>query len=98
MNVEYELTLNFHDTNMPAMHYKSTKLDDINCQGSHWLKQFAGIRSLVIKSPDGERSIYDGGGNYLFTIPVIPSDPRIANRPDNPNWHGVEDWFLSKAS
>ena len=22
-----------------------------------------------------------------------PDDPRIANRPGNPNWHGVKAWF-----
>lgn len=24
---------------------------------------------------------------------LAPSDYRIANRPDNPNWHGVAAWF-----
>lgn len=33
----------------------------------------------------------------LFGPQPAPDDYRIANRPDNPNWHGVANWFDNAA-
>lgn len=38
-------------------------------QINHWSKQFAGISSLAIFTPQGEKVCFDAMGNYQFTIP-----------------------------
>jgi hypothetical protein len=68
MKNKFTCVLKFRDQNMPKMYQDEKNVDLAVCTINHWAKQFAGIQSLNVYNPEGDKMCFDNFGNYFFTI------------------------------
>ncbi len=66
----FEIVATFQDENMPAIRQDEKTLLLAHATASHFSKNFASLKSISIKNPDGSKDVYNGRGLYYFTVPA----------------------------
>lgn len=68
-NNQYTCIMNFKDKNMPSMRQAVESESAAKTRLNIWYKQFAGVSSFAMWTPQGDKICFNSRGDYLFTIP-----------------------------
>ena len=64
----YTVVGKFKDSNMPKWKVKAETKAAAYHETQHISRTLAGLSSIAVYTPEGDKHCYDGAGEYLFTI------------------------------
>ena len=66
----YTVVVKFQDENMPKMRYVEKTQELAGASMAHAVATFASIKHVDIFTPTGDNHVFNGRGDYMFTIPA----------------------------